>query len=749
LLPLSLQSTALSFLIFICFASTSHAQEFRIIDPDDVLIQRDHYGIAHIYGPTDADVAYGLAWANAEDAFPIVQDLVLTAKGMMGEVYGKEGAIRDYLLYAFDLPGLVDRRYESDNSLEYRVYLDAYTQGLNAYAEDHPDEILLEAAFPVSAEELYRAHLFVAAFLVRAPQEVQKIVEGFYDDYSVLEDLKIDELSLQSALDAFEMDPNHQEFAGFPMSTSNLGSNAYAFAPSMTEDGKTYLAINPHLQMEGPFSFYEAHLHSEEGLNVHGGLFNMSPSVGLGNNENLGWALTFNGLDLVDTYELQMHPKKKHYYLLDGEWKQLRKEKIKLKVKLNGLLTIKVSKKAYWSEHGPTFKQGKRYFAVRFGLLQNTAIGDQFYQMNKARNLEEFKAALNLRGIPRFNVIYADKEGHIFYICNGQLPDRYDDQSIDWEYLIPGHRQDLIWDEFVAIDSLPQVLDPESGFVFNTNNTPFSCTGPQDNPDACNMDRYPNSAGYKLYENNRSLRFIELVEHHGPMQFDDFKAIKFDCQYPCESAFLASLEPLFNLDTEALPHLKSSIESLRNWDLRADAESTGATLFALTVDHLFKKYQLSDAAFYSGFEAEQSDMIEALEFAQAHLIQFFESMEVPLEEFQRISRGEMDMPLPGFADMMAANYCQQREEDGRYEVFIGDSYTQFVIFDSELGAIHMESLQPYGVSSRSTSPHYTDQMDLFSAQRTKKISLESGWLEAQIEQSYHPGSVSDESSASR
>lgn len=699
-------STTLSvflLLVLSTFVLPAEAQTYSApLSPDDVTIIRDKWGVPHVHGPTDAHAAYGLAWANSEDAFHIIQETLLTGKGMMGRLKGREGAIRDYLLHALAIPEAVNAHFEDGFSPEYLRYIAGYTQGINDYAASHQSEIYIPEAFPVTPQEVVQSLVFISTYITYAPAEIQRILDG-----------------------EFEIDQSDA-----------IGSNAYAFSGSMTDDGKTYLAINPHQPMEGPFSFYEAHLSSDEGLNVHGAMFQGSTSVGLGNNEHLGWAMTYNGLDLVDSYVLEMHPSKKHMYRVDDQWYKLEKRTQWLTVRLHKLLTIKIPKTLYWSTYGPTFKNDGNFYSIRVGSIQDVSAPEQLYRMNKAGNLEEFKDAMRMQGIPRFNIIYADDGGNIYYVCNGQIPDRA--PGYDWENAVPGNTTATKWDSFIPFDSLPQVLNPPSGFVYNTNNTPFHCTGASDNPIA---EMYPESAGFKVHDNNRSLRFMELARGQESFSYSEFKSIKFDKQFPETSAFLASCEGIFNLDTTAYPHLSKSVTMLRNWDRKAVGSSAEATLFALTIDNLFRNEGMGQEGFFAGFDYPTSSFVKALEQAQHHLLSNFYKLEVPLEEFQRILRGDLDLPLPGYFDVLAANYSQLRD-DGRYEVFIGDSYTQFVVFGPN-GVERMETLQPFGASSREDSEHYTDQMSLFISHQTKKMSLDLEEVRSQALSIYSPGMLMD------
>lgn len=673
---------------------------FDAIQPEDVQIARDRWGVPHIFGKTDADVGYGLAWANAEDAFPTMQETVLTGKGMMGLWQGREGAVRDFLLLALDIPTIVQSRYEQDFSESFRRYLDGYAQGLNAYAKAHPREVEVPGSFPVTPQELIQGSVFITSYMAYAMREIEKIVDGKY------------------ALEG----------------EGPSGSNAFALASSRTADGKTYLAINPHQPMEGPFSFYECHVQSEEGWNFHGSMYHNGLIPSFGNNDSLGWAMTYNALDLVDTYRLDMLPGKKLRYRYDGESKELVRKRIWLAIRF-GPTVLRIPKWVYWSEYGPTFRHEKEFFSVRFGNTHNVLGIEQLYHLNHANNFREFREAMEIRGIPRFNFVYADARDNIYYVDNGQIPDRV--AGYNWKGAVPGIGSDNKWTAFIPYDSLPQVLNPRAGYVFNTNNSPFHCTGYGENPDSTNHTRFPYHAGYKQEDNNRALRFQELVDSKALFSFDDFKAIKFDNQFPNCSPFLNSCEALFRLDPQEYPELASSIQILSAWDRQAAPESSAATLFALTIDKVFEAHHLGYDEFSTGFTVEPKTFAWGLAEAQRHLLDNFKRLDVPLGELQRIVRGDIDLPLPGYFDVLAANYSRVAE-DGRYEVFVGDAYTQLVVFGPQ-GVERLETLQPFGASTRPESPHYTDQMALFADRRTKVMAMSREAILERAVQVYHPG----------
>jgi acyl-homoserine-lactone acylase len=278
------------------------------------------------------------------------------------------------------------------------------------------------------------------------------------------------------------------------------------------------------------------------------------------------------------------------------------------------------------------------------------------------------------------------------------------------------------------------MLNPPAGFVFNTNNSPFLCTSWQDNLDSTNYARFPKHAGYSHGINNRALRFMEIIEQEATFDFDAFKAIKFDQQFPKCSPFLASCESLFNLDTVAYPHLASSLGLLHRWNRHVDLASAEATLFAVTIDQLFAAKGMGYEQFFSGFSAHPPEMAKALEDAQDYLMAHFNSIDVPWGDIQRLVRGEVNLPLPGYFDMLAANYSRPAES-GQYEAWVGDAYTQFAVFGPD-GLERLETLLPYGSSTRPENAHYTDQMALYTAHQTKAMPLDTSIILEQAQSIY-------------
>ena len=669
----------LSTLFLLSYLTTS-AQQATLgykINPKGVTIARDTWGTPHIFAKTDPEVAYGLAWANAEDHFETIQEALALGKGLMGRIQGRKGAPTDFFVEAIRARELVDEKYDTEVSDEYKAYLEGYCQGANAFAKAHKDRVVHKKLFPVEPKDILVTYMVSFAALNDVAGAVERAVTG-------KNDIKEEPLA--------------------------LGSNAFALSSSRTADGRTYLCINPHFKLSGPLSFYEAHLQSEEGLNVTGALFQGGNCVFMGSNENLGWGMTYNYFDAVDSYRLKMHPKKKRRYEVDGKWLKLKKKPIWLKVKV-GKITVPVKRMTYQSIHGPTLRsENGQYYAIRAPSLQTIQSAEQFYQMDKASNFDEFQDALDMQGITKFNIVYADKDDNIYFVSNGGMPVR--DTSFNSRGVMPGHRRLCIWDRCYTVSELPHKLNPECGYVFNTNNSPFvaTCEEEQDNP-----DRLPGTVDLRPGNNNRAVRFMELVNEKPTFTLDEFTDIKFDNKFSKNSYFYETLSPLLGVDPKDYPELADIMKIVHEWDLVADRESVGATAFELTLNYVFEKKGYGDNAFVTGCDCDEALFAKGLQYAKQHLMDNFGTLEVPLKHFHRYVYDGKDYETYGYPDVLSATYAKPWKK-GKYKLIFGDSFTQIVAFGPE-GRESVRSLLPYGKTS--FDPAYESQLDLYNDNKLK------------------------------
>ncbi len=669
----------------------SFAQNFQ---PENIEIIRDAYGVPHIYAPTDPEVAYGLAWAHAEDDFKTIQLTMLGAKQMLGRHLGKQGATVDYVVGLLRCEEIVQTHLTTVSSPFMRL-VEGYVAGFNAYAEAHPKEVLVKQAFPINVKDVFKAYVLQLAVMDGA----DRVIKDLFD-------------------------------SKVPSAPLGTGSNAIAISRKKTEDEYTYLAVNSHQPLEGAAAWYEAHLVSDQGWNALGGLFPGGPVIFHGTNEHLGWAHTVNYPDKVDVFELEMHPDMEDQYKHEGAWLDLEVKEVALKVKLLFGIPITVKKKAYHSIYGPVVKNEDGVFAFKMGVFDEIRAIEQWYEMNKASNLSEFKAILSDIRIPSFNMVYADRFDDIFYVSNGLLPMR--NSAYDWTTTLPGTTAKTLTTAYHPFSDLPQLTNPPSGYLFNMNNAPFNATGSADNLD---FSDYDPTMGFVIRENNRSTRLGELMQQYGGgddrISWEEFLKMKYDAQLPDSLVYAININPLFADATFQNPKANRIVQMIKDWDKVALADRVGPAQAMITYDHL--KEHVSPPQYQNPtYFAYEEALVHAYDYLEEH----FGKTTVSLGEYQQLVRGKKELPLSGIQDVITAMKSVPHQK-GRVKGQSGESYIMLVRYPRE-GLPIIETVNVYGASNKPGSPHYDDQMELFTSQQRKKMTLDLDEVRKRAVKSYHP-----------
>lgn len=675
-------------IIFLLLPATLFAQ----INQKDIQIARDSFGVPHIFGKTDADAAYGLAWANAEDDFYNMQSSILAGKGMLGRSIGRKGAEADYVVSMLRCRDIVKEKMQT-LSPPFMKLVRAYIQGVNDYAGMHPEEVRVKKAFPVTEEDYLTTVVFSLCMISGLEQALPRIFKG---------DIPL--------IPGFEP----------------TGSNAFAIHPSRTTTGEAFLAINSHQPLEGPVAWYEAHVISEEGTNILGGLFPGGITVLAGVNEYLGWAHTVNNMDKIDVYQLKMNPQNKKEYAFDGQWARLEKRKVKLKVKG---IPFKVSKKTWWSKYGATVRNDKGSFSIRFTANMDIRGMEQWWRMSKANSFSSFYEAISMQALPLFNIVYADKADTIFYISAGKMPLRNNADKYNWNETLPGDTSATLWRDFHGIADLPQYINPTSGYLFNTNHSPFLASSLSDN---LNPEKYDKTSGYEMYHNNRSQRFTELIPAEGKIDYETFKKIKYDGQLPQQLKYPYDIDTMFLLKPDEYPDIAEVVQTFQQWDRKSDTGNKGAAIFALAFQHIVSKRSAwHNTSITSGQSAE------VFRYIKNHQQQFFGHTGISLGQLQKHNRGEKILPLWGLPDVLTAMYSRM-QPNGTMKGYVGDSYIQLVRFP-KTGLPVMETVNAYGASGKQNSAHYNDQMEMFVSKQTKPMTLDKEKVLREAKRIYHPG----------
>ncbi|MCB9134313.1 MAG: penicillin acylase family protein [Anaerolineales bacterium] len=731
----------------------------------DVRILRDEWGIPHVFGVTDADAAFGLAYAHAEDDFLTIQQITLAARGRLATVYGPDAAPNDYMVQLLRIWDVTNAKYETDLTPETRALLQGYADGLNFYAAKHPGEVL-PGVFPMSgidlaAASVHRSPLFFGLddvlgdlFKDTRQSEISPRPEGVSTPSDVWQVAgtsakPIGRSGTSEAVWEFGIPFMISQFLAVSTNTNELppllklartpadleipGSNVFAAGPVLTSDGSTFLAVNSHQPWEGPVAWYEAHVHSEEGWDMTGGLFPGAPVIILGHNRDLGWGFTVNHPDLVDVYVLDINPDNPDQYRFDGEWLELEVRESPLYVKLMGNLVWPVQQEFLWSVYGPVIRRDHGTYAIRYAGYGRVDIFQQLYQMNKATNFNEWRTALANGGLPMFNVGYADKAGNVYYVYNGMLPVRED--GWDWSLYLPGDTSANLWTATLPFDQLPQVLNPPSGFVFNANSTPFQTTTGTGNPDP---GAYPVSFGIETRMTNRALRGLELFGIAQNLTLDQFIQIKWDMQYSIQSDVARYRDQLLTADVGDDPNARAGLDILREWDLSTAPNRAGASLMMLTLNNLNQRVPALNVSALVGVEVPVEVLAQSYLQAVDTLVSNFGSVNVPWENVNRLVRGDVNFGVGGGPDIIHAVYGELLV-NGTFRGVAGDGVIVIAAWDPA-GNITAYSLHQYGSATDDpASSHYADQAPLFVTRVLRPEWFSEVDIRSHLAHEYRPG----------
>ncbi len=655
----------------------------------DVEIVRDGFGVPHINGKTDADAAFGLAFAHAEDDFSTIEEVVSMTRGRYGAIAGQDGAQVDFVFHFLGVRDTVERRYD-EIPADVRAVLDAYAAGLNHYADKHPEEVRLSNLFPVNGKDI------VAGFVLRAP-----FFYGLDNYISTLVEGKPPPNESAAAMTPIGRDPEMN------------GSNAWAVAPSRMADGKTWLVSNSHQPLEGQVAWYEAVVHSGEGLDMAGALFPGSPFVLLGHNRHLGWTNTVNRPDLVDIYKLVLD-EAGDQYRYDGKWLPLEERRVWLPVKF-GWFTVPFPQTIYRSVHGPVIKNDNGAFAIRYAGIDNVKAVEQYYRNTKATNWEEWAKSMSTGGITGTNFIYADKTGRIAYVYNALFPDRK--PGFDYTKILQGDTSAPVWKGPVPFDRFPKVVSPASGFVQNANNTPYLAAGPGSEIDPKTQSPY---LGIELGMTNRGLMGTGLMMNDSSITPEELLAIKMDTRYAKSSWVKPWMDSLLAVDAKGDAKLIEAQKLLREWDWSSDGRGKADAIAERLIRHAARANWRNDPL---------PDPRETLQKTVDEFTERFGRLDPALGDIQRLRRGKIDLPMLGGTDTLRATTMWDGEQaDGKMRVRHGDSFIMLVRWN-KAGQVVSESIQPYGAATnRPDSPHYTDQMKLYVAGKFKPVHFE--WADA-------------------
>jgi acyl-homoserine-lactone acylase len=712
-----------------------------------VNIIRDNWGIAHIYGQSDADTVFGAIYAQAEDDFNRIERNYLNGLGWLAQAEGESAVYSDLRERLFVDVDDLQRKYRSSPEWLKTLML-AWSDGLNYYLAKHP------AVKPkvIHHFEPWMALSFTEGSIGGDVETIDlRLLEKFYGGRSPPAAAKSGTRgsTAQPVAAAREAPPGEashgQASAG---AASPGGSNGFAIAPSRSASGHALLWINPHT------SYYfrsELQMVSEQGLNVYGAVTWGQFFVYQGFNSHNGWMHTSYGGDAIDEYAETIVKKPDGlYYQYGGALRKLQVSRITIPVNRGTGRSLRKFT-VYHSHHGPIIRaENGRWIAIK--LLQDPVPAlSQSYLRTKTTDYASFRKTQDLRTDTSNNTVYADADGTIAYFHGNFIPKR--NTAFDFTRPVDGSDPATEWQGPHAVDDTITLLNPSSGFILNTNNWPFSAAGPA-SPKRENYPAYMWTKG----ENPRGIHALEVLQNIHGVTLDSLIAAGYDGHL---TAFDVLLPPLF-ASFDALPAgdarrtaLTDAITSLRSWDKRTSADSvpTAVAIFwgLALVERKGAEARDADEPVYDYLVGKLTDAerIEALSAALEKLQRDFGRWQVPWGEINRFQRLTDDIVQPfddakpslpvGFAPAQwGALASSDWSKPRRTKKIYGASGNSFVAAVEFGPAIHAKAIMSGGESADPASPHFRDQALMFSQGHFRDVLFSPEDVRAHAERSYHP-----------
>jgi len=452
------------------------------------------------------------------------------------------------------------------------------------------------------------------------------------------------------------------------------------------------------------------------------------PVVFLGHDANKGWCHTISRPDLADIYALEANHDNPNQYRFDGAWRDLDRATVQIRVGQPGEVSETIERELLWSVHGPVIRRPDGLFAIRFAGYGELRQLEQWYRMNKARNLDEFLDAMRLLALPSLNTVYADKQGNLFYAYTGRFPVRA--EGYNWSGIVLGTTSETLWTEVYPFERLPQVLNPPSGFLQSCNSTPFHATVGAGNPAPA---AFPKSMGIEGHDTNRSRRARDLYGNDESITREEFHAYKHDKTYLPESEVVRYLDMLFKAAIPDEPVLHDAMRLLKSWDRTVTKDSSAAAL-ALLVGCPHNRR--------SGWAGTPPSPVNVLRQAAGFLMQHYGRLDVPLQEVLRLRHGGLDLGLGGGPDCLRAIYAEVTD-DGHLVGNSGDCYYQMVEWDKQ-GRMRSEAVSAFGSApADERSPHYADQTPLFAEEKLRPTLMTEEEVRQHLKREYRPGEIGD------
>jgi acyl-homoserine lactone acylase PvdQ len=689
-----------------------------------ITIVRDDWGIAHVSGKTDADAVFGAIYAQAEDDFNRVETNYLNSMGRLAEAEGEAKVIQDLRMKLFIDPVELKKLY-GESPAWLKELMNAWADGLNYYLYKHPE---------VKARAIQHFEPWMALSFTEGSigGDIEKVnlqqLQAFYGKTAALP-------AAPQQQDDADVEPR--------------GSNGAAISPTNTSAHRALLLINPHTSF---FFRSELQMTSEQGLNAYGASTWGQFFIYQGFNDRAGWMHTSSGVDAVDEYLETVEKKGEGWvYQYGKEQRPVIAKTITVSYK-NGDAMAEKKFTAYFTHHGPVIREANgKWVAIRLMMKPIEAL-TQSYTRTKARNYQAYLKTMELKANSSNNTIYADADGTIAYFHGNFIPRR--DTKFNWKLPVDGSNPETEWKGLLAVNEAPNLLNPKSGWLYNTNNWPWSAAGPS----SLKKEDYPSyveNGG----ESARGLHAIRVLENKKDFTVDSLISAAFDSYLTWFERPMPALIKAWDQtpDTDPLKaKTAEQIAMLRKWDLRWAANSVPTSLAIFWAEDV-RRRTAGGGRRGGGASADENianlpadTMLQALVSASDKLAADFGSWKTGWGEINRFQRLTGDIVQPfndagasipvafpsatwgSLASFGARAYPGTKKWYGTS----GNSFVAVVEFGDKVRA---RAVTAGGESGHPESKHFNDEATRYATGNLREVYFYKDQLKGHTEREYHPG----------
>jgi len=728
-------TNSFSKLVFLCaaLASTGSAQSPAAPSAADlarwsreaagVTITRDDWGIPHISGKTDADAVFGLLYAQAEDDFNRVEANYFSALGRAAEWEGEGAIYRDLRMRLINNPDSLKALY-SRSPRWLQSVMNAYADGLNYYLYKHPE-----------TQPKVIAHF-------------EPWMPLAFSDGSIGPD--IESVNLMQLAAFYGGRPGNISSALQLERDADRGSNGVAIAPSNTLSHHALLLINPHTSF---FFRAEVQVTSQEGLNAYGAVTWGQFFVYQGFNARAGWMHSSTGADNIDEYLETVTRRGDHLvYRYGAEERPVVEEKAVVRYRTpQG--TAQKDFTIYRTHHGPIVREmNGKWVSVRLMQRPMDALIQSFTRM-KAIDYKSFRQTMELHTNSSNNTTFADADGDIAYFHSNFIPRR--DTSFDWTHPVDGSDPRTEWKGVLSIDETPNLLNPPNGWVYNSNNWPWSAAGPF----SPKRSDFPAYVEISREESPRGRHALKVLPDKKDFTIASLISAAYDSWLPSFARMIPGLLKSYDNLPASDPlraSLAAPIAALRAWDYRWAANSIPTSLAVFWGEDLLNRVGAEargaamSAETYVIDRATDGERLQSLAAATTKLNQDFGSWQTPWGEINRFQRINDDItpkfddaapsiPVPftssrwgSLASFAARAYPGTKKWYGTS----GNSFVAVVEFGDSVRA---RAITAGGESGNPASPHFNDEAQRYSIGNLRDVYFYPSQLKGHIERVYHPG----------